>query len=151
MHVKGKLLKRHCWLRTLVQLKQCHFLILWSILLQIVANYAKMIAFNNYTQGLCKYVEICRKIKTALPVYFLLPLSIFWNCDHLACWLSFTHVVNLCVFLCVSFLSRCYGDAPIYERGSYWPSHLVCIVFIYLITMNHGILDIKCIYTDQHK
>ena len=74
---KGKLLKRQCWLRPLVHLKRCHFLILWSILLKIVANCAKTIAFNNNTQMLCRYVEICRKNKPALPVYFLLPLSIY--------------------------------------------------------------------------
>ena len=36
-----------------------------------------MIAFNNNTQVLCRYEEICRKNKTALTVYFRLPLSIF--------------------------------------------------------------------------
>ena len=74
---KGKLLKRQCWLSPFVHLKRCHFLILRSILLKIIAKCAKRIAFNNNTQVLCRYVEICWKIKTALPVYFLLPLSIF--------------------------------------------------------------------------
>ena len=37
---KRKLLKQKCWLRPLVHLKRCHFLIFWSTLLQIVANYA---------------------------------------------------------------------------------------------------------------
>ena len=75
---KGKLLKLQCWLRPLVHLKRCNFLILWSILLKHFANCAKRIAFNNNTQILCRYVEIYRKIKTALPVYFLLPLSIHY-------------------------------------------------------------------------
>ena len=38
-----------------------------------------MIAFNNNTQELYRYVEISRKIKTALPVNFLLPLNIITN------------------------------------------------------------------------
>ena len=40
-----------------------------------------MIAFNNIIQLLCRYIEICRKMKTALPVYFLLPLSILVKLD----------------------------------------------------------------------
>ena len=76
---KGKLLNWQCWRRPLVHLKRCHFLILCSSLLKIVANCAKMIVFNNNTQVLCRCVEICRKIKTALPVYFLLPLSIYYR------------------------------------------------------------------------
>ena len=35
---KGKLHRRKCWLRPLVHLQRCHFLILWSILLKTVAN-----------------------------------------------------------------------------------------------------------------
>ena len=35
-----------------------------------------MIIFNYSTQKLYRYAEICRKIKTAIPVYLSLPLSI---------------------------------------------------------------------------
>ena len=35
-----------------------------------------MIVFSNNTNILCTYIVICTKIKTALPVYFLFPLSI---------------------------------------------------------------------------
>ena len=35
-----------------------------------------MIVFSNNTKISCTYIVICTKIKTALPVYFLLPLSI---------------------------------------------------------------------------
>ena len=74
---KWKLLKRKCWLRPLVNLKRCHFLIRWSIWLKIVANCAKRVAFNNNIKELCRHVKICRQIETAIPVYFLLPLSIY--------------------------------------------------------------------------
>ena len=49
----------------------------------------KKIAFNNNTPVLFRYVKLCRKIKTALPVYFILPLSIFTRSSSRNCQIPF--------------------------------------------------------------
>ena len=89
---KGKLLNWQCWRRPIAHLKWCHFLILCSILRKNIAYCAKRIVCNNNTHVLCRYVEICRKIKTALPVYFLVPLSIYL-CEPSRSWSLLTHLI----------------------------------------------------------
>ena len=71
---KGKLLKLN--FRFLISyFKRCHFLTL--ILSQIVANYAQRIVFNNDMSHSYIKAEIGRQSGNVLPVYLILPLSIY--------------------------------------------------------------------------